>query len=403
MKKYIWLASFLLFVPVFSSQVDQHEVTVINVAVPLRVFDGDTFVDTLSREDFEVFENGKPQEIQALYLVRKSDISRREESRNFMPFVQRRFYLLFQLTDYHPKLAEAIEYFFQNVIQPGDSLEVMTPVKNYSLPPQALQSKPREDLAKELSNLVRKDTQIGSSAYRDQIKELRRLVSSLSGSSGMSGFDTEQEGLGFSGSVELLLPRYRESLEKLEELRVVDEKKFFRFASQLRRLEGQKDVFLFYQREFRPELHPVVINTIMSIYQDQPSVLGNLQDLMQFYHRNPQLNIDMLKKAFSDASMFFNFIFMNKEPERVSGIQMTEQSEDIFKIFSEIAKATGGIVDSSQNPSSAFQRVAKVSENYYLLYYSPLDYRETGEFQTIEVKLKGKDYTVFHRLGYFAQ
>lgn len=403
MKKSAWLLGVLVLLSPLRPQVDQHEVTVINVAVPIRVFDGGTFVDTLSREDFEVFEDGKQQDIQALYLVHKSDIARREESRNFMPLVQRRFYLLFQLTDYNPQLNDAIDYFFQKVIQPGDTLEVMTPVKNYSLPPQTLQSKPREQLAKELINLVRKDTQIGSSAYREQIKELRRLVSNLSGSSAMTGFDTQQEDSGTAGSVEFLLPRYRETLEKLEELRLVDEKKFFRFAALLRRLEGQKNVFFFYQREFRPELHPRIISTMMSAYQDQPHVIGNLQDLMQFYYRNPSMNIERLKQAFADSSLFFNFIYMHKEPEHISGIQMTEQSEDVFKTFSEVAKATGGITDSSQNPLFSFQKGAEVSENYYLLYYSPLDYRKTGEFKTIVVKLKDKDYTVIHRLGYFAQ
>lgn len=403
MKKILSLLGVLVLVSPLWPQVDQHEVTVINIAVPVRIFDGGTFVDTLSREDFEVFEDGKPQEIQALYLVHKSDIARREESRNFMPIVQRRFYLLFQLTDYNPQLNDAIEYFFQTVIQPGDTLEVMTPVKNYSLPPQVLQSKPREQLAEELINLVRKDTQIGSSAYREQIKELRRLVSSLSGSSAMTGFDIQQEDSGTAGSVEFLLPRYRETLEKLEELRVVDEKKIFQFAAQLRRLEGQKNVFFFYQREFRPELHPRIINTMMSAYQDQPHILGNIQDLMQFYRRDPPMNIERLKQAFADSSLFFNFIFMHKEPQHISGIQMTEQSEDIFETFSQIAEATGGITDSSQNPSFAFQKGAEVSENYYLLYYSPLDYRETGAFKTIEVRIKDKDYKVIHRLGYFAQ
>jgi hypothetical protein len=296
MKKIILLAILLSITLSLSSQQQQYEVTVINVSVPVRVFEGNNFVDNLMIEDFELYEDGKLQKIEALYLTKKTQIERREESRSFMPSVSRRFYFLFEQSEHNPKLAEAMDYFFSNVLLQGDTLEVMTPLKNYTLPPQALESNSKESIAKELNSLIRKDTLIGSAQYMTLIKELKSLARRISSLVGATpGISTEiGADSGFSQLEQYLLPRYRENLEQLELLRVKDEKKFFRFAAQLKRLEGQKNVFFFYQREFRPDLHPRVVNRIMSDYQDQPNILATLQDLMLSYSRNPKMNVDLL-------------------------------------------------------------------------------------------------------------
>jgi len=355
----------------------------------------------LTIQDFEVYEDGKPQKIQAIYLTKKNQIERSEGTRDFMPLLSRNFFLLFQLSDYNPKLGEAIDYLFTSVLLPGDILEIMTPVKNYTLSAQALKSKPKETLAKELQGLVRKDTKVGASEYRTLMSDLKRLVRGMSGSGGITSLESDSTTQSFG--LEFLLPRYRETLQKMEDLRVVDEKKFLRFAAQLKRREGQKNVFFFYQREFRPEIAPRIMNQLMAMYQDQPNILGDLMDLMQFYRRDPKWNINIIKQAFADSSIFFNFIYMHKEPENVSGIRMTEQSEDIFETFSQVAEATGGIIDSSQNPATSFKNGTKISESYYILYYSPEKYIKDGKYKSIEVKVKNKDYKITHRQGYFAR
>jgi hypothetical protein len=203
-------------------------------------------------------------------------------------------------------------------------------------------------------------------------------------------------------SLEFLLPKYRSTLEKMDDLRIVDEKTFIRFAEILKNQKGENHVFFFYQREFKPEISPSIVNKMMSIYQDNPNIISELQDLFQFYHREIQFDVVRIKQSFSDSSFIFNFIFMNKSPENISGINMREQSEDIFSIFSEAARATGGIVDNSQNPAYAFKNALEASGAYYLLYYSPADYKKDGKFKSISVNVKNKDYKVMHRHGYFA-
>jgi len=54
---------------------ESHQVNVVNVEVPTRVFKDNKFLDTLTIDDFEVLEDGIPQKLQAMYLINKSDES----------------------------------------------------------------------------------------------------------------------------------------------------------------------------------------------------------------------------------------------------------------------------------------------------------------------------------------
>ena len=392
----------LLSLAAFSQQ-QSHQVVVTNITVPVRVYENHAFIDNLNLGDFEILENGEPQEVRALYLVNKEEIARKEEKVGFFPSVSRHYYLLFQMTEYNPKLAESLEYFFENVISSEDSLTVQTPVKNYQLSKSILQNTPRKKIAKDLLSIIKKDTKMGGANYNNLLRDLKMLIRGIqSGSGSMSSMD----GTGSTDSMfslEYLLPRYRETLNKMDELRVVDENKFLGFASSVKNLYGEKNVFLFYQREYRPEIKASILNVMLSNYQDQSNIMADLQDLFQHYNRDLSLDVTRIKQAFSDASINFNFIFMNKEPENVTGVNMREQSEDIFRTFSQVAEATGGVTDNSQNPSIGFMNALKSSESYYLLYYTPRNYVQDGTFKNITVRVKGKEYKVAHRLGYFAK
>ena len=75
---------------------------------------------------------------------------------------------------------------------------------------------------------------------------------------------------------------------------------------------------------------------------------------------------------------------------------------EVLKNKSDVAEATGGIMDNSQNPSHAFKKAIEASESYYLLYYSPTDYNKDGKFKSIKVRVINQDYKIMYRQGYFA-
>ncbi len=128
----------------------------------------------------------------------------------------------------------------------------------------------------------------------------------------------------------------------------------------------------------------------------------NITTLNEFNRRDLSIDIKRVKQAYADASTSIHFLFISKPASHTPGVTMEEHSEDIFSAFREMAEATGGFISSSYNPVSAFKEALDAAEHYYLLYYSPKDYSEEGEFKNIEVRVKNKGFKILHRTGYFA-
>lgn len=372
------------------------------VEVPVRVAVDGRLAEDLALADFEILENGRIQQPQGLCLVKGREIVRREGPAPAAR-ADRHFYLLFQTLDYDNKLAAAVDYLFQSVLRPGDAMTLVTPMKAYALSAEALTKKPKPVLSKEMQQILRKDIQSGSGEYRTLLAELRRIVKGIGGESRAVDEDMEQDSAGSQFGLEMNLDRYKQSLIKLEQIRLVDERRLTALATSLRAVSSRKFVYFFYQREFRPEISPQSINVMMSIYQDQPNVMSDLTDLFNLYRRESTFRLDHVKQAFADAAASFNFIFMNRESQYMFGAVLREQSEDAFQTFTEIARATGGVSDNSPDATTAFRRTVEATQDYYLLSYaSDAPAGETG-FRTIEVRLKGRTGAVTNRLGYFAR
>ena len=85
----------------------QHEAVAVNIEVPVRVFDGDIFIDNLVLSDFEIYEEGVLQQAEAVYLIKRTNITREEiiepkkkETEVYNPETSRYFILCFILTEY---------------------------------------------------------------------------------------------------------------------------------------------------------------------------------------------------------------------------------------------------------------------------------------------------------------
>lgn len=403
MKKVFLLTAVLIMsLAVFSQQITQ-ESLVINIEVPVRVYKGNTFVDNLTLDDFEILEEGIPQKIEAVYLVKKKSIERKEEKRKFSPEISRNFFLFFEISEYTSKLGDAISYFIHNKIIPGDNIIFVTPLRTYRMVDRALDFKSKEELAQDLKEILYKDSLIGFSEYRNAVGELMGLAEALSSEGSSFGQVNEFTANEYKDlPLDKKLMRYEDILRMIGSLRRVDQKRFLDFAEYLKNLEGQKYVFMFYQREFIPQIEPRIIDQFMTIYQDSPGILRSLSSLYGFFRRETSLDLDLLKKTYADSSVSIHFLFITTPPEHVPGVYFHEQSEDIYSAFREMSRATGGYMESSANPDFLFRRSVEASENYYLLYYSPLNYKVSDKFIEIKVRVKNKDYRVIHRLGYFA-
>jgi VWFA-related protein len=370
------------------------------VTVAVRVFDGGQFVDGLALRDFELLEDGVPQRIDALFKVDKNAVTRQEGEGPALPVTARRFHLLFQMYEYNPKVSEALRYFFNNALLPGDTLEIQTTMRNYSLTPAAFAKKPKDLLAKEMDDIVRRDINQGNFVYKGLIRDLRRIVQGISGLNPIAGGDEESDSSVSSFGLEYLLNRYRESLQKMEALQSLDQNKIIAFAQALKKQDGKKFVFFLYQQEFRPEISPIMLNSLISVNQQDQNILADIHELFQVYHRDISADLQKIVQAYSDSSADFNFLMMKRTPEKFGGITMREQSEDVFQVFSQVAAATGGIAESTQNPAAEVKDALKTAETYYLLSYTPASAANEGKFKPISVKVREKNYKVLNRQGY---
>jgi hypothetical protein len=374
----------------FGQEVQQHEAIAVNIEVPVRVYKGDAFMDHLKLEDFQVWEDGVIQKVDAVYLIKKTSVERKDEAeKKFRPQVARNFVLLFEIHEYLPKVGEAIDYFFKNVIVPGDSLTVITPLRTYNCKKEAMEKLPSKVVSEQLKGKLKLDTKMGSTEYNHLLREIENVLVS-----------TEWDEMKYQMAKDLL--------SRLEKLRYVNEQKLLGFADYLKEKTGQKYVFMFYQKELLPKMKQFDLATAVSELDDRQDIIFHLQDLNDYYYRDVTFDVDKVKKAFADSSISIHFLFITKprvhdldiQNMRASGMEMREQSEDVFNAFQEVANSTGGLTDNSADASFAFKRAVEASENYYLLYYTPKSYKSDGEFRVIKVQIKGKKYKILHRAGY---
>lgn len=397
----------LLSLCVFSQQTAEQAV-VINIEVPVRVFQDGNFVENLTIDDFEILEEGVPQRIEAVYLVKKRTVERSEEKKRFIPSTNRIFFLFFEISEYTSEMGNAIDYFHENVLVPGDNLIVVTPMKTYRLRNRVLEYQSKTELSGQLKELLRKEALMGNAEYRGAIQELIGMAKLLStGPPGGSGTDAAQldeftlPGYGRL-PLEKQIMKYLNILERIRKLRRVDQQKLLDFAKFLKNEAGQKYVFMFYQREYIPQIDPSILNKYIALYQDKPHVVQGLYSISETSRRDISFDVDLVKQTFADSSISIHFLFLTPAVKHVQGVYFQERSEDIFGAFIEMADATGGFVDSSANPASSFKRAVNASENYYLLYYSPKKYAKDGLFKEIKVRVKEKGFKVVHRMGYFS-
>ena len=399
MKRIIW--GFLMFAAAaaFSQQLS-YEVRVVNIEVPVRVFDGDQFVDHLKLDDFEVLEDGVLQKIEAVYLFKKTALERKEGKTAFKPEASRHFYVFFSLFEYDAKIPKALNHFFHNVIKPGDELMVITPRAAYDMKKALVENTSPEKIVERLTTMLKKDIQAGDGAYRSVLADLKRMVGvgGIQSINPEAAFKEELSSYG-SGSVSEYLMKYQADFKTLESLRTINENKLVDFAKSLKGLAGNKIVFFFYQKEFVPTPDQQFVASMMQ----NPELSSIASEVFGLLERESTINSDRVKKAFSDSSVNVYFLYMTKNPADVPLNQIAEGSADIFPVFDEIAKATGGYTTSSQNPEYLMQQASQAAENYYLLYYSPKDKSVDGKFRTVTVRVKSGNYRLAHLAGYFAK
>jgi len=359
---------------------EEHVARVVSIEVPIRVYKRGHFIRDLSIHDFLLYEDGVQQKIDAVYLIKKKTIEREEKHEEAVKtrepeIASRNFVFVFEIHTYLPKLNEVMDYFFNKVMLPGDSLKVYTPVRAYTIKEDSFKILSKQKIADQLKAKLRKDIVMGASDYRSLYEQIRKIV--------------------YTEGMEPKSLMCMTILKKMKELQQVDVSKLTRLADELKKTKGQKHVFLFYQKQSLPI----------------PDFIDEFKR-MELLASMPQ-HVEEIKTAFSDASISGHFVFITKKPSdeldltRMTNyagqeIKMEDSSGEIFSAFNDLAKATGGLTESSANVAVAFKKTVEATENYYLVYYTPKEYKADNKFHKIEIRIRGGGYRITHRAGYVA-
>jgi len=366
-----------ILILVIHAQELQHDAIAINIEVPVRVYKGATFIENLLIDDFEVYENGVIQKVEAVYLIKKTDIEREETEiqkeearRKFAPELYRQFVLVFELKKILPEVEAAIKYFIDNVIMPGDKLTVVTPIKTYNFKENSWLVVPRVEMANQLIKILRRDVY---TKYEGWGNPADYLI-------GVGTGDMERE----------LQYNYLGN-------RYLNEERLIGVADNLKKMPGQKNVFLFLQQDLIYYPMPQTSNSISGIFSDL-----NFMDYMSTVAAYSFITPQKIKKAFADSSILFQFIYLKEKLPFLSPFDMMDTTSSMFSTFKNLSDVTGGMTQVTINPVASFKHAVEASENYYLLYYSPKTYIADGKFRNIKVKIKGRNFKVTHRAGYIA-
>jgi|GEM_PF-271892 len=373
----------------------QHQVSVVNISVPVRVYDGAKFVDSLGLEDFEVSEDGQPQPVEAVYLIRGGAVKRQEGAPGApAPETLRNYVLLFQVCEYLPEIDKAVDLFFAEVCRPGDAVDVVTPLRTLRLRNRIDTPEKVRKAQTEVKAKLKNDALILSGSYRS-------IVDDMLGHLGAG--DPEYSEVDLNG--------YRTDLDRLEELRTIDTATMAAFAADLKARPGSKHAFLFYQREQVPQFNDRKI--IEALNSSDSELAFKVMELMAAYNHDIRIDREAIQRAFSDAATDVHFLYVTRNRRNPQldveysapsdDIRMAESSNEIYRVFREIAAATGGTAAASANPAALLRQAADASEEYYLLYYRPQDFRADGKFHRIDVAVKRTGLRVSHREGYVAE
>jgi len=376
LKKHTILLAILILGLTISAQELQHESLAVNIEVPVRVYKGDDFVGDLTIDDFELYENGILQTIDAVYLINKTSTQREDsrintqnEKKIFTPQLSRQFVLIFEVREVFVEVEKAIWHFFDNVLIPSDKLIVGTPLKTYIFKENSWNFVSREEMANQLIKRLKKDSLIrpvdwgnldGYMNYED-----------------MNRNDMEEV---FFGQ------------------RYIDEKNLLNIAEYLKSLPGQKNVFLFLQQELIDYAMPTEVSSVTQMMSN----LNYLTIMSRIASYGSVSN--KIKKTFADSTILFNLLYLKNRKVVTSGsmFDKVDLAGGMFSTFKDLSKITGGLTQATANAADSFKKAVDASENYYLLYYTPKDYKTDGKFKRIKVKVQGQKYRIIHRTGYLA-
>lgn len=380
-------------------------VTVTAVEIPVRVLHKGDVVKGLTREDFEVLENGVRQTITGFEIVSRKVSAKKAVSPGTLaiPAEPRLFILIFHIFDYGQAVGEGIDYFFRNIFRPGDRLIVLTEDMVLNVQ-QDSPDKISERLKETLKTYKTYSTSSMLRAYSDLSAEADKVYAYL-----------QHEGM---ASWHPVVSRFYESYQRTwndykSQFFTLDIELYRSIVQKIKSLPGEKWVFSFEQRQMFPRLkkqgplETALQNLLDNQVEPEMQALAQQIKTMQLALQRSmdivrQFPGDRLKELFMEAGITFHHIIM-KSPRLLESqdFELTDVGQDYEDCFRRISVATGGATVFSNKVSKAIEDASDKEDYRYILAYSPEEPSAVKE-RAIDVKVKRPDVQVVSMKQYVA-
>lgn len=394
------LHSFLLL-PNQEQKTSQEEVTVVAVEVPVRVLQKGQFVRNLTKEDFELYENGVLQPITG-FEVRSRRITvpvdTPAEEMTIRP-EKRLFLLIFNIFDYQDYVGDAVDYFFTNIFRKGDRIIIVTEGNLFPIDTGKGPAKVAQDVKDTLKKFKVISTMQIHSSYQNLRSEADRLILALQGPNPMPW---DQAVTGFYRNYERIWLEYKRQF-------ITPDLELYRsMIKRIKAEEGEKWALCFQQREMFPKLkNEGRIERLIRDKVDTPSddpiittqqrnVRSMQMQLQRLFDVSGDMPTEALKDLFMEANITFHLLLLKSHRPLVErDFEFREVGADYEDCFRQISFSTGGHATFSNNVTEAMIEASQNEDYYYLLVYSPKEDPKEKPL-AIDVKVKQKGVDVIH-------
>lgn len=373
--------------PLSSQERPVQSVNVIAVEIPVRVFRGHEFVTGLTREDFEIYENGIRQDITGFEAISKTiDYGQVVLSeRNQRAQGKRNFVLIFNVYDYTDSVGEAIEYFFKDIFNKGDRLIVIVEDK-------VLEVDSDEAAAAKIKDYLARYKKISRAeiwkAFHYLEERAQSLVALLTGT-GATDYPTNDaiQAIGqFIRQYQVTWADYRKRMLD------VDLELYKAIIRKLERVDGERWTICFQQRDLFPKLKSQgrLDRELNVLLERDTLVRPQWEELSRSFDISRKFPAEQILQLFTEANITFHLLIFKSRSLPTSHesqeLDLRDVNSDYEDILSRISRKTGGLAFYSNNILDGIKAAAAKEAQYYMLVYQPKDQTAAKE-RKINIKV----------------
>lgn len=374
----------------------KERVEVVNVEIPVRVFEKGEVVDTLVSGDFQLFENGLEQKINGFFIKRKKmavqqvDIKARQQQIQLKP---RLFVLVFQVTSYNEAIKKGVELLFRDIIRDQDRVLVFVNEKSLFLDRgywEMERVKLLDGLLAEQSRLARQNLYAYFLTIKNDIDQMKNRFAEDGGRrTGTEPFQVIE-----------FLKRYKQTWQAYKKKHLLpDMDRYYNFSNYLDRINDEKWVINFYQIEMFPKMKQAseirlriseLVASLMVARSEDIVHSQIIEELLSGIDRELNVSDDFpsqeIARLLTRVDATYHTVMMSVEMESMSeDLEFKKISTDLENNLRAIATQTGGALQATNDMGAALHRLSEKEDVYYVLTYRP---SQDSRAPKIEIRLR---------------